>query len=403
MDRTARARRSAPRLEAIEARDFLRDVRRDRRFADVMTGCRERVAARRRRSGRCDPRRASCGARIGRAYERFVAMIEAQGGSRAGLEALEPAPIAGSVRAERTGVVARVDARALGDRGARFGRRARSRSRVSRAGARRRCGARAATCSLELFGAADGTAGRRGVHDRRCERRSGAARCSRRSTMPTDAGSSNAPSMMNGTPQRGRTIVTGAAGLIGSALVWQLNRDGVDDAIVVDRLGRSEKWKHLVPLQFAEYLEAEEFFRAHRRATRRVRPDRGGLSPRRVLGDDRTRCDLPDREQLPHDARPRALGARAERALRVRVVRGDVRCARNAVCAKTSTPHSLTPLNMYGYSKHLFDLWARREGILDRIVGLKFFNVYGPNEDHKGDMRSVVAKAYESDRGRRNR
>ncbi len=58
-------------------------------------------------------------------------------------------------------------------------------------------------------------------------------------------------------------------------------------------------------------------------------------------------------------------------------------------------PHSLAPLNMYGYSKQLFDLWARREGILDRIVGLKFFNVYGPNEDHKGDMRSVVAKAYE--------
>ena len=50
---------------------------------------------------------------------------------------------------------------------------------------------------------------------------------------------------------------------------------------------------------------------------------------------------------------------------------------------------------MYGYSKHLFDLWAHRTGILDRIVGLKFFNVYGPNEDHKGDMRSVVAKAYE--------
>jgi len=58
-------------------------------------------------------------------------------------------------------------------------------------------------------------------------------------------------------------------------------------------------------------------------------------------------------------------------------------------------PHALVPLNMYGYSKHLFDLWAAREGLLDRIVGLKFFNVYGPNEDHKGDMRSVVAKAYE--------
>jgi ADP-L-glycero-D-manno-heptose 6-epimerase len=48
---------------------------------------------------------------------------------------------------------------------------------------------------------------------------------------------------------------------------------------------------------------------------------------------------------------------------------------------------------MYGYSKHLFDLYARRLGWLDRIVGLKYFNVFGPNEDHKGDMRSVVSKA----------
>jgi ADP-L-glycero-D-manno-heptose 6-epimerase len=50
---------------------------------------------------------------------------------------------------------------------------------------------------------------------------------------------------------------------------------------------------------------------------------------------------------------------------------------------------------MYGYSKHLFDLWMRREGLLERAVGIKYFNVYGPNEDHKGSMRSVVAKAYE--------
>ena len=49
---------------------------------------------------------------------------------------------------------------------------------------------------------------------------------------------------------------------------------------------------------------------------------------------------------------------------------------------------------MYGYSKHLFDLYAARHGFLDGIVGLKYFNVYGPNEDHKGDMRSLVHKAY---------
>jgi ADP-L-glycero-D-manno-heptose 6-epimerase len=50
---------------------------------------------------------------------------------------------------------------------------------------------------------------------------------------------------------------------------------------------------------------------------------------------------------------------------------------------------------MYGYSKHLFDLHAQREGWLKRIVGVKYFNVYGPNEDHKADMRSLVNKAYQ--------
>lgn len=54
----------------------------------------------------------------------------------------------------------------------------------------------------------------------------------------------------------------------------------------------------------------------------------------------------------------------------------------------------LRPLNMYGYSKHLFDKYAHRSGWFDRIVGLKYFNVFGPNENHKGDMRSLVNKAY---------
>ena len=56
--------------------------------------------------------------------------------------------------------------------------------------------------------------------------------------------------------------------------------------------------------------------------------------------------------------------------------------------------HLLRPLNMYGYSKQLFDLLARRQGWLGQIVGLKYFNVFGPNENHKGDMRSVINKAF---------
>jgi len=55
----------------------------------------------------------------------------------------------------------------------------------------------------------------------------------------------------------------------------------------------------------------------------------------------------------------------------------------------------LKPLNIYGYTKHLFDLWAYRNNLFEKIAGVKFFNVYGPNEYHKGDMRSVINKASE--------
>jgi ADP-L-glycero-D-manno-heptose 6-epimerase len=54
----------------------------------------------------------------------------------------------------------------------------------------------------------------------------------------------------------------------------------------------------------------------------------------------------------------------------------------------------LKPLNLYGMSKHWFDLEAWQRGWLDRIVGLKYFNVFGPHENHKGDMRSLVCKSY---------
>ena len=54
-----------------------------------------------------------------------------------------------------------------------------------------------------------------------------------------------------------------------------------------------------------------------------------------------------------------------------------------------------SPLNLYGWSKQNFDIYAKQQGYLDSIVGLKYFNVYGPNEEHKGGMRSVVSKAYE--------
>jgi len=199
---------------------------------------------------------------------------------------------------------------------------------------------------------------------------------------------------MNGTTPPGRTIVTGAAGLIGSALLWELNRRGVEDAIVVDRLGRSEKWRHLVPLHFSEYLEAEEFY-----PKIAEHPDVfGPIAEVYHLGacSATTERDatylIANNYRLSQDLARWALGHGARF---VYASSAATYGSRETDLREDLDPYSLAPLNMYGYSKQLFDLWARNEGILERIVGLKFFNVYGPNEDHKGDMRSVVAKAYE--------
>jgi ADP-L-glycero-D-manno-heptose 6-epimerase len=193
----------------------------------------------------------------------------------------------------------------------------------------------------------------------------------------------------------GRVVVTGGAGLIGSALVWQLNREGTDDIIVVDRLGTSEKWRHLVPLRFADYLDAEEFF-ARIAADPRAFGDIASVfhlgacsstterdASYLVANNVRRSQEIARWALLTHGARFTYASSAATYGAREHDMREDLE------------PHSLRPLNMYGYSKHLFDLWMRREGLIDRAIAIKYFNVYGPNEDHKGTMRSVVAKAFE--------
>lgn len=197
---------------------------------------------------------------------------------------------------------------------------------------------------------------------------------------------------MNG--RSGRIVVTGGAGLIGSALVRQLNLENADDIIVVDRLGTSEKWRHLVPLRFADYLDAEEFFPTIARD-----PDAfGAIAAVFHLGACSSTIERDASYLVANNVRRSQEIARWSFARGARFVYASSAAtygARESEMREDLDPFSLRPLNMYGYSKHLFDLWMRREGLLESAVGLKYFNVFGPNEDHKGVMRSVVAKAYE--------
>jgi ADP-L-glycero-D-manno-heptose 6-epimerase len=196
-----------------------------------------------------------------------------------------------------------------------------------------------------------------------------------------------------------RTIVTGAAGLIGSALVRQLNLENADDIVAVDRLGTSEKWRHLVPLRFADYLDAEEFF-----ARIAAQPDAfGEIATVFHLGACSSTTERDASYLIANNVRRSQEIARWAFARGARFVYASSAAtygAREHDMREDLDPHALRPLNMYGYSKHLFDLWMRREQLLGAAVAIKYFNVYGPNEDHKGEMRSVVAKAYEQIRDR---
>ena len=188
-----------------------------------------------------------------------------------------------------------------------------------------------------------------------------------------------------------RIIVTGGAGFIGSAVVWRLNQLGHDDVLIVDRMDETDKWKNLAPLKFADYIDADDFLEAvdHFDDTE-VIVHLGACSSTTERDAD---FMIRNNYQYTRELADWAVG-------------NDVRFVYASSAATygdgsagmedgTENLNALRPLNVYGYSKHLFDLYASRNGYFDRIVGLKYFNVFGPNENHKGDMRSLVNKAFD--------
>ena len=187
-------------------------------------------------------------------------------------------------------------------------------------------------------------------------------------------------------------IVTGGAGLIGSAVIWELNRRGVDDILVVDNLASTDKWKNLVHLRYTDYMHRDEFIAQVRRGqwpegTKAVIHMGACSSTTERNADFLMENNFHYTRDLcwaAHRGGSRFITASSAATY------GDGSLGFSD--ALDMVPR-LRPLNMYGYSKQLFDLWALREGAVEGIVSLKFFNVYGPNEYHKGSMRSVVCKA----------
>ncbi|MFB3925344.1 MAG: ADP-glyceromanno-heptose 6-epimerase [Syntrophales bacterium] len=189
-------------------------------------------------------------------------------------------------------------------------------------------------------------------------------------------------------------VVTGGAGFIGSAFIWKLNSEGIDDILIVDNLGTSDKWKNLVNRRFADYIHKDSFLDM-------VVGDRVPFQTSAVI--HMGACSSTTERNAEYLIRNNYLYTRA---LAVWAVKNNIRFIYASSAATygdgsqgfsddDSVTVELRPINMYGYSKHLFDLGVLRNELSDKVTGIKFFNVFGPNEYHKGEMRSLVQKARE--------
>lgn len=189
-------------------------------------------------------------------------------------------------------------------------------------------------------------------------------------------------------------VVTGGAGFIGSALVWRLNQLGRNDIMIVDQLGTDDKWKNLVGLDYEEYSDKDEFLD--------ILLNSGFSFPIDAIlhmGANSATTEKDADHLMSNNYRYTQLLADYCIENNIRFVYASSAATYGdgslGFIDDDSLAEKLRPLNMYGYSKNLFDIYANKRGIIKQIAGVKFFNVFGPNEYHKGDMRSVVVKAFE--------
>lgn len=186
--------------------------------------------------------------------------------------------------------------------------------------------------------------------------------------------------------------ITGGAGFIGSALIWKLNSESFDDILVVDLL-KEKNSKNLTNLKFQNFMDKNEFVKRIEKGDFNKSIE-GILHIGACSSTTEKNKDFLLENNYEYTRRLCSWSINNKK----RFVYASSAATYGDGSKGFSDEHNLLsdlkPLNMYAYSKQLFDSWAFENKLLDKIAGLKYFNVFGPNEYHKGEMRSVVHKAF---------
>lgn len=188
-------------------------------------------------------------------------------------------------------------------------------------------------------------------------------------------------------------VITGGSGFIGSALVWKLNQLGIDEILIVDQSLTPTCADNLHPLRYADYLDSHTFLRL-------VETNKLSAQVKGVFHLGACSSTMETSKHYLYQNNFLYSKRLAQWCLerRVRYVYASSAATygngRFGYCDRDAITPKLTPMNLYGWSKQWMDLWALKTGAAKQTVGVKFFNVFGPNEYHKEVMRSVVCKAF---------